>query len=218
MIWNRTRSHEAAAQTYERAGARVLVAENGYLDRLDGSKTYALALGKHNGAGRWFVGDQPRREIADEPWGPRGDHVLVLPQRGIGERGVAMPSGWPLAIRDRLAAITKRPLIFRRHPGHRVDLPLEPDFARAHCVVTWASGAGVKAIRAGVPCFYEMDKWIAGCAAARLADQIERCDTPDRGMLWRLVSWAQWTLAEIETGEAFDRLLHEDDSRLFRAR
>lgn len=221
VLWNRTRQYEQVARNYERAGAKVLIAENGWLDRLGGEKQYALALGHHNGAGRWFVGDRPRFEI--EPLSvPRGDAILILPQRGIGEPGVAMPPTWPRTIRDRLQRITKRPVIFRRHPGNHHaafrQVPLEQDLSRAHCVVTWASGAGIKAIRAGVPCFYEMDGWIGSCAATRLADQLEQCDTTDSGELWRRISWGQWTMAEIESGEAFDRLLHEADRSLFCAR
>ena len=219
VIWNRTRVNEQIAAHYERAGARVLVAENGWLNRLDGHKQYALALGHHNGAGRWFVGSESRFPIEQEPI-KRGESILILPQRGIGEPGVAMPLNWPRTIRERIQRITRRPIIFRRHPGTNSAhyQTLEQDLLRARCVVTWASGAAIKAIRAGIPCFYEMDGWIGNCAATRLADQLERCDTPDPGELWRRVSWGQWTMAEIESGEAFDRLLHEDHRSLFCAR
>lgn len=220
VLWNRTRAFERTAAAYERAGARVLVAENGYLDRINGEKHYALALGHHNGAGRWFVGDQPRFEIEQQPIG-QGDAILILPQRGIGEPGVAMPADWPRQIRERIGRLTKRPVIVRRHPGmHHPSrhTPLEQDLARAHAVVTWASGAAIKAIRAGLPCFYELDGWIANCAATRLADQLEQCESIDSGELWRRVSWGQWTMADLESGEAFDRLLHEKDRSLFCAR
>lgn len=220
VLWNRTRAHERTARAYERAGARVVIAENGYLDRLGHQKHYALALGHHNGLGRWFVGEEPRFQIEPEPIS-QGDAVLILPQRGIGEHGVAMPLDWPKRIRDRVQAITNRPVIIRRHPGahHPARLtPLEDDLRRAHCVVTWASGAAIKAIRAGIPCFYELDGWIGNCAATRLADQLEQCDRIDSGELWRRVSWGQWAMASIESGEAFDRLLHEKDRSLFCAR
>lgn len=220
VVWNRTMVSDRAAATYERAGARVVVAENGYLDRLAGEKHYALALGHHNGVGRWFVGDEPRFRIENEPLRELGPGpVLVLPQRGIGEKGVAMPPAWPRTIVERLKGMG-RPVIVRKHPGHgRIrQSPLESDLERAACVVTWGSGAGIKAIRAGVPTFYELDGWIGGCAATRLADSMDRCDIPDRGELWRRVSWGQWALVDIESGEAFDRLLHEESCRLFCAR
>jgi hypothetical protein len=83
--------------------------------------------------------------------------------------------------------------------------------------VTWASGAGIKALLAGVPVFHEFDRWIGAPAAARLAGDIESCNIPSRGELWRRVSWAQWSLAEIGSGEGFDRLLNAKDGDLFRA-
>jgi hypothetical protein len=211
VLWNRSPVHEPFARRYERAGARVVIAENGYLPRTpDGSaKYYALALDHHLGAGRWFVGDQPRFPIEDQPWRERrGEHVLVLCQRGIGEPGITMPPQWKRDIAKRLGRITRRPLIIRPHPSGR-DVPLAPDLDRAHCVVTWASGAGIKAIQAGVPVFHDLPEWVGAPAAARLAHDLEHCQTPDRGTLWRIISWGQWLIAEVESGLAFDRLLHE---------
>jgi hypothetical protein len=217
LLWNRSRAYEAIADIYERAGARVLVAENGYIDRTaSNGKFYALALDHHNGAGRWYVGDKPRFEIREQPWRKEGRHVLVLPQRGIGPRGVAMPANWLAHVRKRLEAITDRQLVIRQHPGAAKSDPAE-QLAGAHCAVTWGSGAGVKAIRAGIPVFHELGKWIGGCAATRLAGQIESCNTTSRETLWTRISWAQWALDEIASGEAFDQLLHEEAGNLFRA-
>lgn len=214
LLWNRNRGYETIANIYERAGARVIVAENGYLGQpAGGGKFYALALDQHNGAGRWFVGDAPRFEIAEQPWRGSGEHVLVLPQRGIGAQGVAMPGAWLKGIQRRLAAITDRPIRIRQHPGASKADPT-PDFRDAHCAVTWGSGAGIKAIQAGVPVFHELDKWIGGCAASLLGSSIESCDTPSRGELWRRISWAQWSLAEVGSGEAFDQLLNAKDRDL----
>ena len=215
LIWNRNRSTDPIARIYEAAGARVLVTENGYLDRGPaGEKFYALALDGHNGSGRWFVGDGPRFEIDEEPWRTGGSKVLVLPQRGIGLQGVAMPSGWPGGVVKRLQAMTRRELVLRQHPGHqRVEKPL--DFRDVWCAVTWGSGAGIKALLAGIPVFHQLPCWIGASGAAPLADEIERCHTPDRRLVWTRVSWAQWKLDEIGSGEEFDRLLNEEDRGLF---
>lgn len=216
VLWNRTRSFESVAQVYERHGARVVIAENGYLDRLAGAKTYALALTGHNGAGTWFIGDEPRFAIEEQPWRTDGSKVLVLPQRGIGTLRVAMPTGWQKSVMERLERMTKRPLVLRKHPGHqKVEQPL--DFADVWCAVTWGSGAGIKALRAGVPVFHGLPCWIGSPGAALLADDLEACQTSDRAELWRRITWAQWTLDEIGSGEAFDRLLNEEDRRLFRS-
>lgn len=214
VLWNRTRAFDPVARMYEARGARVLVVENGYID--EGEKFYAVALGHHNGAGSWYVGDQPRFPVDERPWRTSGSKVLILPQRGIGEQGIAMPSGWALRITDRLREITDRPLVLRPHPGHqRVPIPL--DFRDVWCAVTWGSGAAIKALHAGIPVFHEFGRWIGSPGAAPLAGDLEACHTPDRRELWTRITWAQWKLDEIESGEAFDRLLNEDHRGLFRA-
>lgn len=217
LIWNRNRINEPVAERYEALGARVIVAENGYLGQPPGGgKFYALALSQHNGAGRWYVGDEPRFQIEDQPWRGRGKHILVLPQRGIGSQSVRMPSTWTQGVVKRLKAITDRPIRIRQHPGAKKADPL-PDLLGCHAAVTWGSGAGIKALQYGFPVFHELDKWIGGCAARRLADSIEDCNTGDRTELWRRISWAQWSLDDIRSGEAFDRLLNDKDRNLFRA-
>lgn len=214
VIWNRNRVFDPIANVYERAGARVMVCENGYLDRAaDGSKYYAVALDAHNGAGRWFVGDEPRFKVDELPWRETGSKVLVLPQRGIGQQGVAMPSTWPQRVLERIK--TDREIVVRPHPGHqRMEQPL--DFRDVWCCVTWGSGAAIKALRQGIPVFHEFPRWIGAPGASQLAGNIEACHTPDRRLLWTRITWAQWTLEEIGSGEAFDRLLHaRRDSGLF---
>lgn len=217
VMWNRHRAFSPIAEIYEAAGGRVIIAENGYTAPVDGGKHYALALDHHNGCGRWFVGPEQRHPIPEQPWRERGDHVLVLPQRGIGSPGVAMPNPWPRSILHRLETITDRPLRFRPHPGVRKGQPdtLPQDLAGAHCVVTWGSAAAIRALQAGVPAFYELDKWIAGPAARRLDGQVEDCNMPDRRLAWTRMSWAQWKLEEIASGEAFEGLLNAPGGDLF---
>jgi hypothetical protein len=218
LVWNRNRSVEPVCQTYEGHGARVLIAENGFTAPVSGGKHYCLFDGHHNGRGRWFLVDHQRHPILDQPWRERGDHVLVLPQRGIGEQGIAMPSTWSKGVLERLARITNRPIVFRPHPGHRkTGEPdsLPRDLANAHCAVTWASGAAIKALQTGIPVFHEMESWIGSAAAALLDRSVEDCHMPDRGELWRRISWCQWLLSEIESGEAFDGLLNTPRGGLF---
>lgn len=209
LMWNRLRTFEPQAALYQAHGARVLVVENGYLGTDPaGEKLYAVALDHHNGRGRWYVGDQARREFDLKPWRTRGDQVVILPQRGIGEHGIAMPRQWARTVRDRLAKITRRPIITRPHPGASKTDPW-PDLKGAHCAVTWGSGAGIKAIAHGIPVFHALDGWIGAPAALPLGRDIERCYLDDRGAMFRRLSWAQWSISEIESGEAFARLIDE---------
>lgn len=204
LIWNRNPPQEKIAQDYERAGATVVVAENGYI-----GKTKALALNHHNGAGRWYVGDTPRHmDIDVKPWRRDGDHILVLPQRSIGEKGIAMPRNWLNVTLEHLKRKTKRPIKVRQHPGKDRDvIPLEDDLRGVWAVVTWGSGAGIKAMVAGVPVFYQLKDWIGRPAATSVMD-IENPWMGDRYEMLRWVSWAQWNWDEIKTGEAFKWLLN----------
>lgn len=212
VIWNRQRGHHFTATDAEQHGATVIVTENGYIGADDeGRHLFALAVGHHNGAGRWPVGGPERWAALDvtlKPWREDGDHVLVLPQRGIGAPDVAMPKIWPFDVYDRLTRMTGRPVRVRQHPGMRVDGPsLDEDLRGAWCAVTWGSSAALKALAAGVPVFHEMRQWIGAPAARLLCDGVEDVALPDRLPMFQRLAWAQASAAEIATGEPFRRLL-----------
>lgn len=200
------------AKLFDGAGARVVVAENGYLPMRGTRKTFALALNHHNGAGLWPMGVEMRSNLLDvevRPWRTAHGDLLVLPQRGIGPAGVAMPRSWPTDIRRRLALATRRRVRVRPHPG--TDKPTRPtieeDLEGVGACVIWGSGAGLKAAIAGVPVFYEFGRWIGAPAGTAGIDCLEEPSRPDRlGMLER-VAWAQWSVEELETGEPIARLL-----------
>ena len=187
LLWNRNRPHEQIAQRYEAAGATVLITENGYLGK---SKE-----------DRWS-----RLKIDVKPWREDGDYILVLPQRSIGEIGVAMPRNWEQTVIPRLKKMTKRPIRLRKHPGKNSKIQIEEDLAGAWAAVTWASGAGIKAICAGIPVFHDYAKWI-GAPAATCTFNIEQPYLGERDTMFHRLAWAQWSWDEIKSGEAFKCLL-----------
>jgi len=208
VVWNRYGVNHRGATEFERRGLPVIVVENGYLGvelaSTPGRRWYAMALGHHNGAGRWPVGDGARwAELGVElrAWRTGGDEIVALPQRGIGPPGVAMPVQWV-----RTAAKIGR---VRQHPGQRESVPLERDLARARAVVTWGSGAALKALAWGIPAFYALPTWI-GAPAARPLTHMDlgpvRDDAARLAMFERL-AWAQANLEEIGAGDAISRLL-----------
>jgi hypothetical protein len=206
VIWNRRGGEHLLARKYEAAGGRVIVAENGYISPPD-RKMYALALNHHNGAGTWREGGPERWDalgIPMAPWRTDGDHILVLPQRGIGEGGVAMPRAWTGDAMRYLR--TRRPIRLRRHPGVEKSEPYD-DLAGAWCALTWGSGAAIKALVAGVPVFYDFPQWIGAPAAKQGKTDLEAPWLGDRLPMLRRLAWAQWSLAELESGEAFAWLL-----------
>ncbi len=210
VVWNRSPHNDLIATRYEAAGARVIVVENGYIgaDR-QGHHLYAMALGNHAGAGTWTCGPGDRfgqLGIHLLPWRRAGKEIVVLPQRGIGAPGVAMPRDWTDSVLTRLRKVTDRPIKVRMHPGKdRTDPFL--DLKTAWAAVTWASGAGIKAIVYGIPVFHELPAWIGAPAAKLGIDTIEDPFLGDREPMLQRLSWAQYTLAEIQSGEAFKWLL-----------
>lgn len=209
VLWNRLPTQEDIAQRYEKAGAKIVIAEHAWI----GDGMFSLCLDQHNGAGRWRVGRESRWPgfgIDVKPWRTKGEYILVIPQRGMGSKEIAQPRDWTEKTLAWLAEQTDRPIRVR-YPQDRIH-PLWPEFDNVHAAVIWASGAGVKAIAAGIPVFYQMPQWI-GCYAARAFDRdvpgdlLEDPYLGERDTMFRHISWAMWKAAEIENGEAFRWLL-----------
>lgn len=212
-IWNRYRENAVAADRFEGAGRPVLVAENGYLgNEFAGDRWYAISLSQHNGAGRWPVGGPQRWDglgVTSASWRGTGGEIVLLPQRGIGPPGVGMPATWPGRTRDYVRSLGLSARI-RPHPGIGKSIPLEQDLTNASAVVTWGSGAALKALLLGIPVFSQMPEWIGREAAAPLsglANGSRNCDSGARTAMFRRLAWAQWRLSEIEDGSAFRAIL-----------
>lgn len=204
VIWNRFNGADDAASAFEQRGLPVLVAENGYLGNdFAGDRWYAISRNHHNGAGSWNNYGSARWDslgIELLPYRTEGSELVLLPQRGIGERGVAMPHDWTAAAARRSNGRV------RLHPGTRDCVPLEKDLAHARAVYTWGSGAAIKALAWGIPAYSDMPNWIAASAAARFGEEPKRCELA-RLQMFRRLAWAMWRLKEIESGFAYDVLL-----------
>lgn len=194
VTWNRIREGHAAACAFESRGLPVLVTENAsWGNDFAGERWYTLGRGYHNrsdcipagGPERW---DRLGVELA--PWRRDGETV-VLPQRGIGPPGVAMPLSWPQRV-----AVAEGARI-RHHPGQARCVPLEDDLAHAGGVITWGSGAAIKALALGIRVRSDMPLWIG------------EQDNTDAGRLamFRRLAWGQWRLPEIASGEALRMVL-----------
>jgi len=210
VIWNRYGWYAAEANRFEAAGARVVVAENGYLGKAwCGGNWYALSIGHHAGAGKWRIGGPERWDalgVELAPW-RSGDEIVVLGQRGIGEPGIAAPDRWAERARRRFGGR------IRPHPADKsvAAVPLAGDLANAKAVVTWHSGAALQALLLGVPVFYEFDRWIGAPAARHVSKFGEPLrDDAARLSMFRRLAWAQWQLEEIRSGEAFQGLFGSD--------
>lgn len=209
ILWNRYPRDERVAAGYEAAGADVLITENAFLAPDTKPQTwFAIARNHHLGAGTWHVGDKARPiEWPVKPWRKDGNHILIIPQRGLGEPGVRMPQGWAQHAEHVLHKATNRPIRVRNHPGVRPHPTMDADLEDCWAAVTWASGGALKAICAGVPIFYEFENWI-GSAAARFGIYgLENPFLGDRDPMLHKLSWAQWNVDEIAKGIPFQWLL-----------
>lgn len=86
-------------------------------------------------------------------------------------------------------------------------MPLGADLKDCWAVVTWSSGAAIKAIAAGVPAFHALPNWIGAPAAKPFGSDLENPFLGDRLPMFQRLAWAQWGLDEIASGEPFKRLL-----------
>lgn len=215
LIWNRYGEFHELATRFEKFGGTVVVAENGYLGKDEhGQQRYALARHAHNGRGQWEVGGPERFaalnvELKDFRLYSSG-HILVCPNRSFGMPGMIMPCDWANDVARRLKKLTSREIRVRPHPGNvPPKRPLADDLQGASAVVIWGSSAGVHALVDGIPVFCESPYWICHEAAHhtfdRINDPVPMVSTRLDAM--RRLAWAQWTLAEIQSGEAFDHLL-----------
>lgn len=190
VTWNRIGEADRIAK---RCGL-VVVAENaawgnGFL----GGKWLTLARNRHNTAGNFPVLGSERWDrlgVDLAPWRQQGE-LVILPQRGIGSPPTAMPRTWAA---EALARYGGR---VRKHPGRKEAKPLADDLANCGRVVTWGSAAAIQALMWGIPVTSEMPNWIG------------EQDNTDAGRLdmFRKLAWAQARMSEIESGEAFERLM-----------
>lgn len=225
-IWNRYGARDEYACQFERVGARVIVAENGYIGHDDkGRQLYAISLDRHLGSGRWYIGDEERwlkQNIRLRPWRQAGYEIVLLPQRGFGPKPWAQPDGW---IEKTLAEIkqqTTMTIRVRSHPGNQAHPispdDLETDLRNAKAVVTWASSAAVKAMAMGIPVFFTKPGWVAekgGVFGLWNVKAIESQEWPwpgvSRGAAFHKIGWAQWSIDEITSGTPFHCLLDRLD-------
>lgn len=204
--WNRYGGTHETAQAFERAGAGVLIVENGHLGKgWRGGEWFAMSLDHCGGAGSFAPGGHERWDswsIELAPWRTGGRETVICAQRGIGEPGIASPPGWAESVQRRIGGR------IRPHPGIGGVARLEDDLANAREVVTWHSAAGLHALAMGIPVWFDCPSWIGAGAARPLAQWPGKplCDDEARLAMFRRLAWAMWTLDEVRTGEPIARL------------
>lgn len=205
------------------SGDRMLVMERGYI----GDRFYwtSVGFGGLNGKADFNLrpgmpADRARKfEHLLQPWRPPGDKgkVLLIGQvpGDMSLRGVIIQR-WYM---DKIAQLRRigYKVRFRPHPsaplvqipvyGMEVSPPgreLADDMAECDWVVTYNSNSGVEAALAGVPVSAEGSGTMAWPIASRSAVQ-PGFDT-DRSAWFNSLSYTQWSLDEIASGETWEHL------------
>jgi hypothetical protein len=216
ILWNRKRgADDNVATEWEARGGTVIVAENGYIQKVD--KTYyALSVHGHNGSGWFPVGDEDRfskLEIEVKPYHDCSDlgYALVCGQRGIGTPLMASPSQWAERIATKLSA-NGVPTKLRQHPGNfKPKTALTDDLKKARSCVIWSSGSGVRAMVEGYPVFFDAPHWICSDGAWRFNLGLIKHPPKDsdeaRAKALHKMAHGQWHFEEIATGEPLARML-----------
>lgn len=202
-------------------GRDVLVLERGYLgDRFAWTSVGWNGL---NGRARFAHCDDAGERFQQnhghllQPWRSGGDYVLIVGQvPGDAALGGRCLRSWYAEQAERASTMYGLPVRFRPHPlaarrGGPSSVPgaetmtgeLRDALRGAALVATFNSNAGVDAILAGRPAV-AMDEgsMVHGVA---LADMPASLDAPEPARLAHLhrMAWAQFTLEEIASGDAW---------------
>lgn len=202
VIWNRQGAGELEADKWEKLGGTVIVAENGYLQKVDKTH-YAISVHGHAGSGWFPVGGEDRFTALGFPlkeWRTGfGGYRLICGQRGIGSREMKSPLGWG----ERLAAQFHRqgvPFKLRAHPGNfKPKTALVDDLAKASVCCIWSSAAGFMALIEGVEVHHSAPHWLGAGGSGDL----------ERKFALHKVSHGQWHHEEIAKGEPFARIVEQ---------
>jgi len=127
---------------------------------------------------------------------------------------VCFPPNWYSTIAKEAKRVFGLPVKFRPHPlarqtvkGQNLDViggTLMDAFKNAHCAITWNSNSAVEAAINGLPVFV----FDEGSMAWAVAGHQLRLDLfrPERDVWLRHLAYCQWTVEELENGEAWKHL------------
>ena len=136
-------------------------------------------------------------------WRKGGEEVVVAPlSRAVGQFLGIDPHRWLQSVIAEIRTFTDRPIVIKAKDS---DASIQDSLRKAFCLVTHSSNSAIDALIEGVPVFVTGD-----CAARFLASgplsNIERPKYPDREPWFRVLSYSQWSLPEIQRGRCWEWL------------
>jgi hypothetical protein len=136
-------------------------------------------------------------------WRKGGEEVVVAPlSRAVGQFLGIDPHRWLQLVIAEIRTFTDRPIVIKAKDS---DASIQDSLRKAFCLVTHSSNSAIDALVEGVPVFVTGD-----CAAKFLAggplSNIEKPKYPDREPWFRVLSYSQWTLSEVQRGRCWEWL------------
>lgn len=229
LVWaGRMRANQEIWRQFRSSGRPVIVLEVGALQRGTTWKVAVNGLGSNALWGQGFQENRPQKLGLDlMPWQQNGQHIVIALQRPDSEQWVGQPavSSWLSQTVYELQRHTARPIHVRMHPRKSVNIPpscrlerpralagtydnfdFDQSVRQAWAVINWNSGAAVRAAMLGVPVFVG-DSSLAAPVGNLDWSQIENPRMPDRSRWLTELSHTEWTLDEIASGYAIQRLM-----------
>lgn len=200
-------------------GKDYLVMERGYFN----NRYTFLSLGFNglNGRAEFHNQDMPSdrwdkhgTHLA-KPWRQRdGNHILLIGQveGDASHRHLVDIKTWYEKTKLKLEMLQNKPVVFRPHPlslppsrrikGSTILEALE----HAHCVVLFNSNSAVDSVIAGVPVVAFDEGCMAWEVCGQKLEDVLNPPKPDRQQWFNNLAYCQWTLDEVESGEAWEHL------------
>ena len=203
----------------------VVVLETGYINRGDGeTHHYAAGFNGLNGRAdfrnKGMPSDRAHKLRAAHKlrclrWRERGGHILFCSQ--VPHDASVDHVDYMQWLSDTVDVLrnTNRRVVFRPHPLARFNPipgfdystePLGVDLAGAHCVIAFNSNVTVEAVIDGVPSIVSDCGAMAWDVCSHSLEEIESPVTPDREQWINDLSYAQWNLEEMRSGETWSHL------------
>ena len=157
------------------------------------------------------------------PWRDSGDHILYAGSSAKYHafQGLPSPERYAFEVFDELSRHTDRAIHYRPKPSYRDAEPvsnalfdrrgaMHDAMKGVHAVVTHGSNACFEAVCAGIPCIV-LGPGVARPISSTSLDEIERlrmASEADRVNWLAGLSYWQWTLGEMASGEAWQYVRH----------
>lgn len=223
--WRGSLSHRLGEQ-HKASGGQWVVMENGYIAGVK-EPHYSIGLNGFNG-----FGDHRAENSAPDrwksfgleilPWRANGEHIAVFSQMGGHDLRFTHHPNWPDDVVSRLEGLSPRKVLYRPKPTRpryflkihenvsvleSGNYEVESYLKGAWVAVVYNSKIAVESLRVGVPALFDSPCSILKSILQPGIESIENPAMPDREQFFYNLAYAQWSAAEIASGEPFKRIL-----------